>query len=268
MLGFAILGLLGVALVVNLADDDDDAQEAAVDNSPQLEQGTGGDDLIEVDGGNDTVFAGGGDDLVRGGDGSDRVFGGDGEDVLVGDDGNDFLRGGAGEDVLYGSDGEDTMNGDLGDDILDGTDILDVAGLLDAAEAAAADGRSLSDSEVASFLDFDADSGQSDELNGGVGDDVLIAGGNDVVITGLGSDTVELGDWIEPDAVVTIEDFDTDEDIIVYNFEGDTPPELTFGTFGDGTPALLADDVPVAIFENGDLSELQANAQIGFVSIA
>ncbi len=268
MLGFAILGLLGIALVVNLADDDDDAQEAAANNSPQLEQGTGGDDLIEVDGGNDTVFAGGGDDLVRAGDGSDRVFGGDGDDLLVGEDGNDFLRGGAGEDVLYGSDGEDTMNGDLGDDLLDGTDILDVAGLLDAAEAAAADGRSLSDNEVASFIDFESDSGQSDELNGGVGNDILIAGGNDVVITGLGSDTVELGDWIEADTVVTIQDFDTDEDVIIYNYSGDTPPELTFDKSDDGAPALLADGKPVAIFENADVSELQANAQIGFVSLA
>lgn len=268
MIGFAILGLLGVALVVGISGDDDDDQASAVDQTPELAQGTDDGDLLDTDGGNDTVFAGDGDDIVLAGDGNDRVFGGAGEDLLTGEAGNDFLRGGADDDALYGGAGEDTLNGDLGDDILDGTDIFDVPGLVDAAQTAAAEGRDLSEDDVFSFLNFDADTGQSDELNGGQGDDILIAGGNDVVITGLGNDSVELGDWIEPGALVTIEDFDTAEDVIVYNYEGDTAPDLTFGEVEGGTPALLVDGEAVAIFENTQLSDLLANTTINTVSIA
>ncbi len=68
-------------------------------------------DVINAQGGNDTVSGGSGDDLIRGGPGRDR---------LSGDEGNDTLRGGAGDDVLRGGPGRDRLAGGAGDDTLAG----------------------------------------------------------------------------------------------------------------------------------------------------
>ena len=57
------------------------------------------DDVIDAEGGNDTVY---------GRAGNDTLDGGTGDDMLFGDSGNDTLDGGAGNDALYGWDGNDT----------------------------------------------------------------------------------------------------------------------------------------------------------------
>ena len=95
MLGFLLVGLLGVALVVNIVDDDDDATE-----SDDQVNGTDENNTIDTGGGDDTVFAGGGNDLVDTGTGDDRAFGGADNDTLLGGLGHDRMFGDGGADRL------------------------------------------------------------------------------------------------------------------------------------------------------------------------
>jgi len=78
-------------------------------NNPTL---TAGNDVINVLGGNDTIYAGKGDDIIRGGSGNDFLYGQDGQDLLEGNDGNDIIYGGGNRDTLYGNDGDDIIYGD------------------------------------------------------------------------------------------------------------------------------------------------------------
>jgi Ca2+-binding RTX toxin-like protein len=88
----------------------------------------GGDDGDTIDGGadNDTIYGGNGDDLIEGGDGDDVLYGQSGNDLLVGDSadfsnqfdvenvtgtGNDILSGGGDSDVLFGAGGDDSLFG-------------------------------------------------------------------------------------------------------------------------------------------------------------
>ncbi|MCR9254871.1 MAG: hypothetical protein NXI16_02110 [Alphaproteobacteria bacterium] len=68
-----------------------------------------GDDVINGDGGADTIEAGAGDDQVSGGSEDDVVDAGYGNDSVSGDGGNDTLDGGHGEDTVYGGDGDDVI---------------------------------------------------------------------------------------------------------------------------------------------------------------
>jgi 2',3'-cyclic-nucleotide 2'-phosphodiesterase (5'-nucleotidase family) len=67
------------------------------------------DDVINAQGGNDSIFGLSGNDLLRGGLGNDRLFGGLGKDSLFGSEGDDFLDGGLGDDFLWGDAGRDTF---------------------------------------------------------------------------------------------------------------------------------------------------------------
>jgi len=61
----------------------------------------------------------------------------------------------------------------------------------------------------------DDPSGQGDNrdfLNGGGGDDTIIAGASDIVTAGDGEDTIVLGDWIVQGEAATVMDFDTGQD--------------------------------------------------------
>jgi hypothetical protein len=73
-----------------------------------LSGGSGMDDLMG-DSGNDMLFGGTSDDVLRGGDGNDQLFGDSGNDGLLGGSGNDVLRGGTGIDMLTGGAGADTF---------------------------------------------------------------------------------------------------------------------------------------------------------------
>ena len=97
-----------------------------------------GDDIINGDGTDNTLYGEAGNDLLNGLGGNDSLFGGFGNDTLNGGDGNDFLRdlfgantldggigddtllGGFGNDTLIGGDGNDTLFGGRGNDTLDG----------------------------------------------------------------------------------------------------------------------------------------------------
>ncbi|MEG5067223.1 calcium-binding protein [Microcoleus sp. B3-A4] len=73
-----------------------------INNSPNLINGTPGNDNL------------------TGTNGSDNISGLDGDDALTGRQGNDILVGGGGNDNLFGGKGFDTLNGGLGNDILVG----------------------------------------------------------------------------------------------------------------------------------------------------
>ena len=60
-----------------------------------------------------------------------------------------------------------------------------------------------------------SDTDEGDYLNGGGGDDVILAGSNDTVTPGDGRDDVILGDWVSPDGIVDIRAFDIVDDSLL-----------------------------------------------------
>lgn len=78
------------------------------------------DDVINGQGGNDSLWGLSGNDTLRGGPGNDILVGGLGNDSLSGDDGNDFLYGQEWDDFLVGGKGNDLLVGGTGINILTG----------------------------------------------------------------------------------------------------------------------------------------------------
>jgi Ca2+-binding RTX toxin-like protein len=158
--------------------------------------------------GNDIVYAGNGADSVFGGAGSDRIYGESGDDSLSGGEGDDLIEGGSGADKIWGMEGDDRANGGDGDDTIwgrVGNDSLD--GGAGADEIQGGEGN-----DVVSGGDGDdtlfGEAG-SDVLYGGSGDDWVqdalnavssdqntLYGddGEDIVLAGLGEDTLHGGD--------------------------------------------------------------------------
>ena len=119
-----------------------------------------------------------GDDRLSGGAGDDQMLGGDGNDTLLGESGQDDLHGGFGNHQIDG--GEDVPFGGNGDDHLEGG----------------------------------ADTAR-DFLNGGRGDDLLIAQEADVLTGGEGSDTFAINTSAGSfDQTAQIIDFNANEDQI------------------------------------------------------
>lgn len=75
------------------------------------------DDLINVEGDNETVFGIAGDDTIIGGGTSNNLYGGDGNDDLTAGGRFNYLYGGDGDDTLSTNDNDDVyLYGQLGDD--------------------------------------------------------------------------------------------------------------------------------------------------------
>ena len=156
------------------------------------------DDVIQAGDGADTVLAGAGDDSVDAGGGDDSVEGGAGNDTLQGGAGSDLLQGGADDDEIHGGDDADTLQGDGGNDTLsagDGDDLLE--------------GGDGNDSITAGWGD--------DTLYGGDGNDSLEGlYGNDLIYAGAGNDHV----------------FGRDQNDLIYGEEGD---DTLIGSLGVDT---------------------------------
>ena len=135
--------------------------------------GNNGDDDLSGQAGNDSILGYHNDDTLRGGAGADSLIGGMGNDFLNGGEDEDQLSGGMGDDTLIGGRGEDVLFGDQGNDRIDGTE-PPVTNATDPRQT----GKGMVD--------------ERDYLNGGDGDDTLIAGANDVVTPGIGQDTIIL----------------------------------------------------------------------------
>lgn len=236
-----------------------------------------GKDTVNGGAGNDIVFGGvwndvlsGGvdDDILSGDKGNDQVSGDAGNDTLFGGIGSDTLSGGAGNDYLMGGAGADTIDGGEGNDTIVGINLTDtnkaldgVAGKLDsyadfdAAKAALAKALEGTNSELATIVDRDS----GDLLQGGDGNDSIIAGANDTLTGGAGSDVFNIVSALETPngstGPVTITDFNSSEDSLVLTIQTDR-----FDTGGASDDAFFkvttqatADGTGTAVYLNGKL---------------
>ncbi len=197
------------------------------DGGDTIEGGAGPDSLYG-DQGNDTIIGGAGDDLVRGGRGNDVIRGGDDTDVLFGDRDNDIIWGEEGDDILLGGPGNDTLVGGDGRDILNGGPGNDTVSYEDSPGGIEAE---LYDSSVTGgnadgdiLIDIENIIGSPHDdfmvgsivggatLNGGAGDDTLLAITADTLIGGAGSDKFAFS---ESTSGATVRDFKKGEDKIL-----------------------------------------------------
>lgn len=191
-------------------------------------EGGNGPDSLYGDQGNDTIHGGDGDDVVRGGRGNDAIRGGYGTDVLFGDRDNDILWGEQHEDVLLGGPGNDTLVGGEGADVLNGgpgTDTVSYEGSPAGIDAELYDSSvegGDADGDVLISIENIIGSPHDDQLvgsifggatlNGGGGDDTLIAIAADTLIGGPGRDRFTFG---ESSDGITVKDFTKGEDKIL-----------------------------------------------------
>lgn len=134
--------------------------------------GSGDNNRIFGNGGNDSIIGGNLGDQIFGGEGNDTVQGGNLSDAIGGDNGNDSLMGGSGADQIYGGEGQDTILGNAGDDFITGDNGND------SVDAGAGEDVVYGGIGNDSLLGGD----DADLLSGAEGDDSLLGGaGNDVL---------------------------------------------------------------------------------------
>ena len=198
-------------------------------------RGEWGHDIIRGGSGNDTIDGGDDDDTLYGGDDHDTIYGGNGSDWLYGDEGNDILSGGNHTDYLYGGTGNDTLMGGAATDYLHGeagndtfrdtlgNNLFNGGAGIDTADYSTFNGRikvTLAEGNGEALADRDimiyhVDSGTRyyddgtdrfvsiENVNGGLGDDVITGnssanvinggGGRDIIRGGGGHDTLTGG---------------------------------------------------------------------------
>lgn len=231
-------------------------------------------DVLNGDGGDDTVYAQGGDDVASGGLGDDALWGSDGADMLDGAAGDDrlyggadadWLRGGAGDDALGGGGGHDRLDGWEGDDALaggrgddrmnggEGNDSL-TGGAGNDTLVGGAGGDSLwadaGNDEIDGGAGNDTLSGGdgTDMLNGGAGDDVLAAGTAGYVTGGEGADSFHL----QAGGLVTVTDYDGAEDRLLVVYDSALHPSAALTVQDDGADAVIRlDGVAIARVTEG-----------------
>jgi Ca2+-binding RTX toxin-like protein len=179
--------------------------------------GTEGNDILRAGDGDDTIYGDGGNDRIEGGAGNDFHIGGAGNDILTDAFGDDNIKGGDGNDVISTGSGIDLVLGGAGSDFS-----IHGSGLAETFGGAGNDfiiGGTATDTVVAGEGDdWMEGGGQADLLQGDnanpfqnspiLGHDVVIGGGgnddydmesgDDIGLTGEGTERVEgmLGfDW-------------------------------------------------------------------------
>lgn len=234
MVGFLLVGLLmavGISSLIATAEDED----------PEVNdtEGTSGDNVLHSS--SEEV------NILEGGDGNDQLFGNGGTDFLFGGDGNDLLRGSGGTDILVDDNGADTLIGGPGDDIIVATGVIDADALLDTVRLSFANQQvaDFSESEVGVSLGPDSDVG-ADVVKGGAGNDLIFVGDGDTVSGGPGFDSIVLGEWAPLDSPVVVEDFDPNEDRLVYDYPvGDPEPELRIEDDGEDANVYVNDRLAI-----------------------
>ena len=102
--------------------DTRDATEAVIGRNAggarDFEVGTIFDDIIDTRDREDTIYGALGNDILIGGINDDSLYGGGGDDDLIGGTGNDVLEGNEGDDLLMGGYGRDIISGGAGIDTL------------------------------------------------------------------------------------------------------------------------------------------------------
>ncbi|MGH1350055.1 MAG: beta strand repeat-containing protein [Methyloligellaceae bacterium] len=178
-------------------------------------RGSGFNDIIFLDNGNNRASGRGGDDVIAGQFGDDIIDGGSGDDIISGDEGNDDLTGGAGDDAISGGDGDDFFISGFDfihspDDTNDGDDAYDGGAGVDFVNySSAVQNINVNLSNPALGIAFGDDIGTDvllniegvitglgdDTIRGSSFDDILIAqGGVDFVFGGFGNDIIDGGD--------------------------------------------------------------------------
>lgn len=260
---FSLLGalLVGSMVAVGAEEEDTDIQvfddQDTGDANANTMQGGDGDSLLNGAGGADLISGGDGDDLLFGGDGGDWLAGNDGDDIVQGEAGNDEIYGGRGDDRIEGGDGDDEIYGENNDDLLfgnagadiivggDGADHLEGGSGDDQLQGSAGDdvliggagsdtlqggsGNDVLSGVVEGDSENDIETDVRDFLNGGLGDDQLIIGNDDIASGGEGSDLFEIGGWLSEGNGATIMDFEPDQDaiVLVYDQAEFGPPEIS-----------------------------------------
>ncbi|APZ55213.1 calcium-binding protein [Salipiger abyssi] len=226
-----IFGDIGADLI-NGGDGNDDIRAGPDRDSI----GAGdGDDTVDGDGGHDNIYGGEGANRLIGGTGNDYITAGSDDDAIQGNNGQDTINSGAGNDTVDAGNDADTVHGGAGDDILlggggadyltggDGNDTINTGGAhvhIDRNTVLAGAGDDLVNvalgrntveggeghdeiivHHMVGLLDAHINSNQ---LNGGLGDDTITGGrfhdtiggqeGNDLLDGGNGNDSIGAGD--------------------------------------------------------------------------
>lgn len=250
--------------------------------------GSGADNLLETDAGNDTLsglagndtvrsgagddlaFTGAGDDLLEGGAGNDTLFGaadndtldgGDGDDLLGAGGGNDSLMGGTGNDALWTATGDDTADGGAGNDTLGGAagnDVLNGGDGSDELWGALGNDTLNGDAGNDTLGGADGDDSSSggagdDELWGALGNDTLMGGDdNDTLGGAAGNDSLDGGAGADElwgaTGFDTLQGGDGND-----NLGAGTQDDMLSGGSGDDTLSGGADNDTVAGDEDNDV---------------
>ena len=216
--------------------------------------GQDGDDEMQGEGGNDFMLGGDGNDGMHGGTGHDFLSGGDGNDILAWTAGNDTLLGGAGDDHLqvWATEGADDVSLSGGD----GTDSLDVVGtgpvtinLAEGFMTTTAQGAAVSIG-LQSIEDVNVFSDDSAHVTGSSADNfIFTTNGDDTLNGGEGNDFLVAGpgeDWYVFDAAPG--DANADR-IIIENYRAEVDG------FDERDTIALDNDVMAALGAEGDFSE-------------
>ncbi len=218
--GFGVFDPFGLYRFFNQGTDQQDIEQLA---GPGRYDAHGGNDFVFGSSGNDTVFGGAGADIVYGGDGDDQIDLGSSTSVAFdqayGGMGNDritataisYIEGGAGNDIitgskelpmgptqsdtLYGGDGDDVISGRGGPDLIyggNGNDrIIVIADVLENARLVEVYGGDGNDRIVVKGVALFADGGADAILDGGIGNDTIVAvSGDDLIFGGDGVDNI------------------------------------------------------------------------------
>jgi Ca2+-binding RTX toxin-like protein len=242
LIGFAALAALSSVI----GDGESGTYDPVTDEGGLNVTGSDQDDLLSGSAGDDQFFGRGGNDLIIGDDGDDALFGGADDDLL---------RGGGGGDLIFDTEGSDRLMGDTGDDLIVASAVVEQDAVVDLVANTDPDQPGRVDlTELAMNLRADVDA-EGDVISGGYGNDTILAGSGDTITTGEGLDNLILGAWIGDDGPVTVTDFSTDEDTLVFAYDqaGDAPEmtlDYTEDPDGDPLDALLyANAQLVAIVE-------------------
>jgi len=268
--------------------------------------GQGGDDTLDGGRGGDHLDGGAGNDTLIGDRGSDTLEGGPGTDHLQGDSGNDHLDGGAGDgDVVDEGPGDgyadggpgdyDVVIGGTGNDRLSGGpgahDIVSYKGVGGAVTINLQTQRvsGAEDERISGFEDAIGGSGDdtiigsstsSNRLDGGPGDDHLLAvGPDDQAFGGPGSDDCS-GDFSQETscgptagtagtAVELYQSIDGATDLIITGNAGDDSVSVSNDAAGytvQGTgpeQVLLGDPSSTACVQSPIVNAVSCNGQVG-----
>jgi Ca2+-binding RTX toxin-like protein len=149
--------------------------------------GGAGDDNLSVNGPHDLLQGNAGGDVLTGALGDDTIYGGQGDDQINVGAGLNFGQGNKGNDTVTGGGTADTLLGGQGDDHISGSGILD-GNLGD--DSISGSGQLIGEGGNDTLVSIGTG---ADTLNGGDGNDSIVAGhGADSITGDAGNDTISV----------------------------------------------------------------------------